>query len=352
MNYSQDMTGLPVSQAAELWFEQRRHRIKESTIDCYRDYLKRLTAYFDKPLNEIHIGHVLEYQARMKKKYHPDSVNHDLNLLKQIMAAAGLWAPLAEHYRPLPKPEVDPPKVMSDSQEDEFFEFAARSKWALAYMVGSLTNNSTASGKELRYLRLDAIDMNADPRPTFRVPKNMKNPNRPRTITLNERGAIIMDRLLRRAAKLGSTSPEHYLFPRRIKRNLFDPTKPASESWLKYQWKKLISAAMLHTDPNCEHIGKVPKGEKCPSCKRGVLPFKLVPHNLRHQIITKLIDNGTPLEMVRQIAGHGVDSVATRIYYHARLEKMANALDAIDPDKKRPAAFSASKRGKGAINAG
>jgi integrase len=327
---SQRLQHLPFSEAADLWLEQRKMYIRESTADCYRDYLSRLKGFFACPLSEIHVGHLMQYQGQMRKLYHPSSVNHDLNILSQMLHQAGLWMPIREYYRPLPLPEADPPRVMSELEESRFFEFASKNpKWQLAYYVASLTNNSTASGKELRMLQLSAIHLDNDP-PYFHVPKNMKTPQRQRNIPLNERGVTMVQRLLELAKKRGSTRPEHYLFPFREKRNFFNPNRPASESWLKYRWKLLVDAAM-HTCINCS----VDQAEcQCPKF-RPILSFALKPHNMRHQVITNMIDSGVPIETVRMIAGHGVDSLVTRHYHHARMETMARAMDMIDPDKKR-----------------
>lgn len=318
---------LPLREASSIWLEDKRLYIRESSLNCYKDYLARLNKVLGSiPLEEIHIGHVREYQKTLKGAYHAASVNHDINVLSQIMRKASLWQPIREHYRALPLPETDPPKVMTEAEEDRFFAFASKDEqWCLAYFVASLTNNSTASGKELRMLQRGAIELNADP-PHFTVPKNMKNPNRPRTIPLNERGVTMMTRILHRASGIGSTRPEHYVFPFRVKRNMFDPNRPASESWIKAQWKKLVDAAI----------------------EAKVISFRIKPHNLRHQAITKLLDNGVPIETVRQIAGHGVDSIVTRHYHHARLETLARAMDAIDPDKKKPAHVVHPKKEKGA----
>lgn len=326
MTRATELQDLPFGQAADAWLEQRKLYIRESTAACYRDYIARLKSFTFPSLKEVHIGHMMQYQGRMRKQYHPASVNHDLNILSQMLKTCGLWAPIHEHYQPLPLPEHDPPKVMSEAEEDRFFEFASRNEeWRRAYIVASLTNNTTASGKELRMLQLSAVHLDNDP-PYIHVPKNMKTPLRQRNIPLNERGVEMMSRLLKIAASRGSTKPEHYLFSFREKRNFFNPNKPASESWLKGQWKKLVDAAI----------------------EAKVISFRITPHNLRHQAITKLLDYGVPIETVRQIAGHGVDSLVTRHYHHGRMETMARALDVINPDKKRPQQFSTSKNGKGA----
>lgn len=322
------LSDMQFSEASLFWLEQKRIYNRESTILCYTDYITRLNKFFGAlVLKEIHIGHIQEYQRIYRKQYHPASVNHDINTVSQILRKAGLWTPIAEHYRPLPLPEADSPKVMSESEEERFFEFASKNpEWSLAYLVASLTNNSTASGKELRMLQLQSIDMEAE-QPHFRVPKNMKNQNRPRIIPLNERGSSIMAQLMERARGLGSTRPEHYLFPFRVKRNFFDPTRPASESWIRFRWKLLVDAAI----------------------EAKIISFRIKPHNLRHQAITKLLDYGVPIETVRQIAGHGVDSIVTRMYHHGRMEVMARAMEVIDPDRKKPMSNFPQKSRKGEL---
>lgn len=318
MDRATELQTLPFAEAADVWLEQRKLYIRESTALCYKDYLSRLKDFRfemgDKPvpfppLKDIHIGHINQYQAKMRKSYHPASVNHDLNTLSQMMREAGLWAPIQEHYRPLPLPELDPPKVMSESEEDKFFEFASKEKnWKLAYAVASITNNTTASGKELRMMQRGDVHLDSDP-PFIQVPKNMKTRDRHRMIPLNERGAEMFARLLKCSAEKGSTRPDQYLFPFREKRNFWNPNKPATESWLKAQWKKLVDAAL----------------------EAKVISFRVKPHNLRHQAITRLLEEGVPIEVVRQIAGHGVDSAVTRHYHHGRLEVMARAMQRINP---------------------
>ncbi len=203
--------------------------------------------------------------------------------------------------------------MLSEAEEDAFFKVAGTNPdWALAYCVASLTNNTSASGKELRMLQLKDVDLESDP-PILSVPRDMKNPHRQRRIPLNDRGRIQMERLLDRARSLGSTRPEHYLFPLRDKRSKqYDPTRPASESWLKYQWKKMVSAALA----------------------QGAVRFSIKPHNLRHQIITKLLEDGQPEEVVRAIAGH-VSRRMMEHYSHARIERKFQALESINPDRKR-----------------
>lgn len=309
-----DLKELPLKQAAEKWKEQHGEYVAESTIKCYEDYILRLNAFpWPDRLDQIHIGHIQEYQRANKKIYSPANVNHDLNTLSQVMRKAGLWQPIAEHYRTLPVPRRGKPRVLTVKQEDDFFELAASDQsWWGAYWEASLSNNTTAYGVELRLMQLSDIDLVGDPS-TITVPLGAKNEHRPRVIPLNIRGKKMVERMLERAAKRGSTRPEHYVFPFRVKRNMFDPNRPASASWTNYQWNKLIAKAL----------------------ELKIIPFRISRRNFRNQPITKMLESGVPIETVRSVAGHVSDEM-TRYYDQHRTTVKAAALDLIDPDRKKP----------------
>jgi integrase len=314
MESATDLSILPFEQAVEKWLKQREAYVSTGTIHCYRDYIARLNKFFGPMiLGDVHIGHIQEYQRIYRKDYHPASVNHDINTLSQVLRRAGLWAPIAEHYRTLPTPRQPKPRVLTHAQEDAFFEFAASdTTWFLAYWEASLSNNTTAYGVELRLMQRSDVDLTCDP-PTITVPLDVKNDHRPRVIPLNERGKKMIERIMARATKLGSTRPENYLFPFRIKRNLFDPTRPASPSWTNGQWNKLVKAAL----------------------EKKIIPFRISRRNFRNQPITKMLEAGVPIETVRVIAGHVSDEM-TRYYDQHRTSVKAAALDLIDPDRKKP----------------
>ena len=313
---------VPFEQAAKDWLaDEELYHLKEKskTLKSYADYIKRLNTVFGAiVVSEIHIGHIREYQRLKIKSYHPRSVNHDLRLMGRILKKAGLWKDLKEHYRPLPEPKWTPPRVLTDDQEQHLFEVAARNEaYSLAYWVASLTNNTSASGVELRFLQRKHVHMELDP-PELYIPE-AKNNYRERKIPLNERGAIQMQRILDRAESLCSTRPEHFVFPFRLHRGSYDPTKPASESWLRKQWDKMR--------------------------KEAGFPW-LRPHDMRHQIVTKLLEDGQPEEVVRAIAGH-VSREMMEHYSHTRTKRKFQALQSISP-KKKPASISTGKNGKGA----
>ncbi len=303
---------LTFEEAAEIWLETKKLHNEAKTIKSYRDYLARAArAFTGIKLRDIHIGHFEDYQRHNGKLYHPTAVNHDLNALSQILRKANLWQPIEDHYRPLKVPKWQPPKVLTEEQEDAFFKLAASNPdWALAYWVSSLTNNTSAHGKELRILQRKHIRLDEDP-PMFYIPDG-KNEYRPRAIPLNEVGVKQIERILDRAASLGSTQSEHYVFPFRVKRNFFDPTRPASESWLKKRWKKLVDAAV----------------EINPATGKPTIPFRITPGCLRHQIITKLLEAGTPEQTAMSIVGHARREMLD-YYSKTRIAAKSAALSAI-----------------------
>jgi len=101
--------------------------------------------------------------------------------------------------------------------------------------------------------------------------------------------------------------PEHYLFPKRVTRNLWNPYQPASTSWLRTSFNALREAADL--------------------------PW-LTPHCLRHCAITKMLENGAPIEVVKTISGHISDQMV-RHYSHTRFAASLDALNKIDSFRKR-----------------
>lgn len=302
--------------AAEIWLLDRSMYLKPSTCGCYQDYIGRLKTYFAGPLNKITIDDMREYQRTRAESYDATSVNHDLNTLSQILQRAGLWKPLAEEYRPLKPKRWAPPRVMKEDEKDNFCKFAASNPdWELAYLVATLTLNTSVSGCELRGLQLKHVNMEADPPLMFVPSDTVKNEYRSRVTPLIDEALEAMRRILARAHRLGSHRPEHYLFPFRVKRNFFDPNRPASESWIKSQWKALVDAAI----------------------KNRVISFRVRAHDMRHQIITELLEKGTPEETVKAIAGH-VSANIIKVYSHTRVDAKFEALNRLSnkPQKRKP----------------
>jgi hypothetical protein len=110
--------------------------------------------------------------------------------------------------------------------------------------------------------------------------------------------------MYQRAIKLGSTKPEHYLFPIRVKQGEYDPTRSASRWFLRCSWNHL----------------------------RDISGFEqLRPHDLRHHAITRMLENGVDGDLVNAISGH-VSKRMREFYSHQRVRVRYEAAQAIEPD--------------------
>jgi len=135
----------------------------------------------------------------------------------------------------------------------------------------------------------------------------VKNNSRPRKIPLNDKARWAIGECLKRALKLGSCEPDHYLFPFRVVRNEFDPKRQASKSWLRKSWDKLRTATGF---------------------------YDLSPHDLRFHCITRMLENDVNPETVIAIAGH-VSRKMMEYYAHQRTRVKYAAVLAIEPKPRK-----------------
>lgn len=316
-------SGLPdlkFSIAADRWLEWRRPYVEPGTVNAHKDYIRSLRCFFSElRLNEIHAGHLRTYQQDRainakqlwKRTACASTINHELNTLSQILHHAGLWERLKQYYCALPSRKWTPPRVMTEAQEERLFTIASQCpEMELGFLVASITNNTSASGCELRFLQLKHVFLDGE-MPEVQIPSDtVKNEFRARRIPLNETAARSFLRCVKRAVKIGSCHPDHYLFPFRVKRGCYDPTRPASSSWLRNQFGKLRKAADI--------------------------PW-LRPHDLRHQAVTRMLESGAPEQTVMSITGH-IRREMLNHYSHTRMTAKKSVVCAIEPRD-----FSSSK---------
>lgn len=307
-----------LSTALDLWWEcvKKPAVRKARTIEAYELYIKNLKAseLADMMVSQIDHGHLVAYQQDRRADKVVDGkiikgacvsyVNHETNTIAQLMQYCDLWAFLEKHFKPLPTPNWRPPKTLTQEEEDKFFLVAASNPdWEVAYWAVSVTNNTSASGVELRTLQLKHIKLEDG---EFFVPdETAKNQFRARRIPLNEIAAKQMTRILARADKLGSKQQEHYVFPLKVKHGEYDPTRPASRSYIRHAFKGIRDATGF---------------------------LWLQPRHFRNQIITKLFENGTPDETIQAIAGHQSANMS-RYYSQIRMDAKKDALSALVPRK-------------------
>jgi integrase len=300
-------------EAGQVWLAGKVSKgLRPKTIECCEGNLRSLVRFFGPmPLVDFHPGSLKAYQHDRARAAGVSAINHELNVLSQILKKAGLWQPLADWYAPLPEPAWQPPKTFTMAEQERIFDTAAHDpNVELAEIVFTITRNTTASGCELRGLRLRNVELYHHP-PRISIPADaVKNLVRPRVIPLNQGAYEAVSRAMERAHRLGAHRPEHYLFPLRVNRALWDPTRPASKSWLRKQTAKLRKAT-------------------------GVAHLR--PHAFRHLAVTELLESGQPEQTVVAIAGW-VSRNMISTYSHARIEAKASALSVLDRKGPRPSA--------------
>jgi len=319
-----DLSKQPFRRAAELWMEIRRQRrsLKARTHETSDGYIDALGRFFGViRLCDITAGHLKAYQiARAsnlittvdggevrpwKHAAGHSIINHELSTLGQILQHCRLWERIRPYYSPLGIPTWSPRDVLSEEDEEELFSKAAsHPEAALAYWVACITNNTTAAGCELRGLRMKHIFLReGNELSEIYVPEDaVKNSSRPRKIALNRTARWAVEQCYKRALSLGSCLPDHYLFPFRVNRKKWNPAKPASRWFLRKSWDKLRAATGF---------------------------TQLKPHDLRHQCITRLLENGVQPETVRAIAGHVTEQMMM-YYSHIRRQAKYDAVMAIE----------------------
>ncbi|MGA9671149.1 MAG: tyrosine-type recombinase/integrase [Terracidiphilus sp.] len=319
------MAGQSFSEAAKVWQHVRRNSnsLRERTHESTDEYIAALSKFFGKiVMRSINPGMLKAYQAARKanaiavggrvvrpwsRKASDSRVNHEISVLAQMLKACRQWEKIRPYYFPLRLKNWSPREILSEQQEEELFEKVAGYPEAeLAYYVAAITNNTTASGIELRCLKIDNVKL----RPAGEIseiyipPEACKNDHRPRKIALNEAARWAMDKVVKRAEKLGSTKPEHYLFPFRVKRNRYDPDRPATRWFLRCSWNHLRELSGFQ---------------------------QLRPHDLRHHAITRMLEKGVDGELVNAISGH-VSQRMREFYSHQRVRVRYQAAQAIEPD--------------------
>jgi integrase len=326
---TQNIAELPFSEARNYWarFQAQATGLKASTHERNDAYLEALERFFGRMLLcDITPGHLRAYQIARgnnqlrlngqakhpwKRKTGHSTINHELTMLGRILDHCQLWAPLKKYYFPLGIPKWSPREIMTEEQEEQFFRDGASHPQAqLAYWVAAITNNTTASGLELRGLRLKHIFL----RPASEIseiyipPESVKNDSRPRKIALNNTAKWAIKECLKRAVGLGCYQPDHFLFPFRLKRGKYNPTRQAGKTFLRKSWAKLL-----------EITGHP----------------ELKPHDLRHHCITRLLEEGVDPETVRAISGH-LTPAMTEYYSHHRAKAKYRAVKRIEPARPAP----------------
>lgn len=303
---STNLAGLGFAEAGAAWLESRKPYLSAKTIHEYNLNLKTLGVFFgEMKLSEISSDQIRMFQRMRLQTCGPFTINHECSVLQQMLKRIGRWPEIAGDYQALPLPKEKRGRALQDEQKATLLKLAAENpNWQAAYLFTLISINTTAGPKETATLRLK--DLHLDQRTIHVQPGGAKNVHRVRRIPLNDEAFRGVEMALARAKELGAVEPEHYLFPFRIKRNKFDPTR--HQTTFKTAWRKLIVAA-------------------------GIPGFRA--YDLRHHAITTLLENPkVSEETAESIAGH-ISREMKKGYSHIRLEAQREAVEALIAPKKQ-----------------
>ena len=231
------------------------------------------------------------------------TVNMDVGALRQVLKRFKQWRRLEDDVKMLTEAGGEPVgRVLTADEQERLFKTAeSNAEWEHVYCAAILAANTSMRGVEVKHVRRKDFDA---AKRVVHV-RTSKNETSKRVIPLNNSAFDAIERMVKRADVVGHTETEHYLWCA-SQHHKFDPTKPARK-W-DTAWRALRDAAGL---PG--------------------LRF----HDLRHTVVTRLLEAGEPDHVVESITGH-LSRRMLEHYSHIRLKAKKDALDRLDKTSKPP----------------
>lgn len=284
--------------------------LSERGISDLKQYARAASRFFGRiPLEKIHAGHLMTYQQA--RAVCDNTVNGEgadgkengwaapagANLIRKevqvvvrLMKAAAVWDKdkMARTWRPLEVVVNDVPRALTPREQQTWLETVSRRpEWQTIYWYTIVGLETSCSSNELRGLRLGDIFLDNG---TLEVRMaSAKNVHRKRTIPLvSEQVVWALSKLMEQARERGAREPYHYLFPKHISANRYNPSKPMTVSGIKKPWNAVRRAA-------------------------GLPDFRI--YDLRHTAITRMAEAGVPIPVMLDFAGH-ISLAMQRHYTH------------------------------------
>ncbi len=230
------------------------------------------------------------------------TVNMDVGVLRRILKRFKHWHRLEDDVKMLTESGGSPiGRVLSDEEQERLFEIAkGNAEWQHVYCAAVLAANTSMRGVEIKHIRRRDVDLDAK---ALHIRKS-KNEGSKRILPLNDAALEAVTTMIARADKLGHTDESHYLWCAN-QHHKFDPTQPAAK-W-DTAWRALRDSAGL-----------------------AGLRF----HDLRHTVVTRLLEAGEPDHVVESITGH-LSRRMLEHYSHIRLAAKKAALDRLQGGRRK-----------------
>ena len=316
------MAQWPLAEAGEAWIASRKNHVSDNTTRTDKERFRALSKNLGPSikLSQITSQMIEAYQnKRFEQGAGPRTINIEVfNVLSQILRKSKLWGRISDDVKRLREPKKEIGQVLTEEQERKLFLTARKySRWQVAYCASVLEATTASRGCEIKTLRLKSIDLTNE---TITIQREgTKIQAGARVVPLTPSGLEVIRELLERAEALGASDPNHFLLPAYPKAmgEPFDPMNH-QKSW-RSAWRSLTKEAGL-------------KG------LRG--------HDLRHHSATKLLEAGTPDQVVMDMAGW-VNRDMLRHYSHIRMNSKRQAVKKLDLDylgkQSKPEVFSSKK---------
>lgn len=314
----------------------RKPHLAENTIRLEKERSGPLLRHFSGlRVSQISAPAIATYQAARAKEVSPRTVNLETKILRYVLKAAKVWAPIAEDFKPLKEDRRGPGRALEESQEKLLFEVArSRPGWDVAFYAAMVAANTTMRGCEVKGLRLADVNL-VDREVTIR---RSKTDTGVRSIPLNDGALWAFARLLERAGALGASEPEHHLFPRFVYRETktaghgtgYDPARP-QKTW-RTAWRALVKETARRAGREAARQAlESGRGLRAAiaAWKRASAPLTgLRFHDLRHTCITKLAESEASDATIMALAGH-LSHAMMEHYSHIRGAAKRKAVEAI-----------------------
>ncbi len=327
----------PFAAAADQFLEERKPHVAERTYVLERNLLSPLRKFFgERALLRIRAEDISTYQRQRRTTgISGRTLNMEVGVLRRIMKRGKAWSVVAEDVQMDRENQGNIGRVLTAKEKKILFATAGtKDEWKVAYCAAVLAVSTTCRGVELKNLRWRDVDLFGRSI-TIRRSKTLAGH---RTIPVNADAVSALGHLRQRAEVLGSTQPDHFVFPA-CERNIIDPTKP-QKSW-RTAWRSLVLESSKRAGREAakeilENGGDQDRAAVAlEQASKPLLGLRF--HDLRHQAITELAEAGAPDATLMAVAGH-LSRQMLEHYSHVRMAAKREALDKLSSGLIEPRA--------------
>jgi integrase len=293
------------SKAAQAWLD--RIAVSPATRERYKFALQHLQETFGSTLVcDITAQAIKDYQdSRQCAGAGAATINKEVTCLASILLTCGIWHTIKKSKSDLRRLEEPESRGRALTPEQEQALLAATSRvgmgdhhqgrWTPVYTVTVLGLNTGMRHSEVRSLRWSQVDLDSR---VLIVGKTKTAAGTGRCVPLNQPAWAALDMW---AARFPDRQSRHFVFPA-CENGKVDPTRAISG------WRTAWNGA-------CEAAGLPGLGF----------------HSLRHNAVTKLLENGVPFAVVADICGWAPSTVVrmAKRYGHIRPDIQRAALEKI-----------------------